>query len=233
MDQVRRPGTGRKRMTVLVPGLASALQGLVEPVTRGDSESPLRWTSKSTRHLAAARAGQNPVEPWPTGHLRGHQAEGTGRVIQERGAGVAAAGESQKRCGYMAFWIARRARRSRMACTISAATSAGSASGGTTTRLPLPPPRSDAGGASWDASTTLAPRRCSSLPTVAAVMGPADAFGNGSFRSCRSIHLAELARATAADTRRHRQPHRCDANQDGPQGALRPRHSRSSAYRRI
>jgi len=51
-DRVRRPGAGRKRVTVLVPGLATALEGLVEPVTRGDPESPLRWTSKSTRHLA-------------------------------------------------------------------------------------------------------------------------------------------------------------------------------------
>jgi hypothetical protein len=35
-----------------VPGLAKALEDLIEPVTRGDPESPLRWTSKSTRHLA-------------------------------------------------------------------------------------------------------------------------------------------------------------------------------------
>src|SRR3989337_311720 len=33
-------------------GLTAALEELVEPVTRGDPESPLRWTSKSTRHLA-------------------------------------------------------------------------------------------------------------------------------------------------------------------------------------
>jgi hypothetical protein len=49
---VRRPGAGRKRATLLAPGLATALESLVEPVTRGDPESPLRWTSKSTRHLA-------------------------------------------------------------------------------------------------------------------------------------------------------------------------------------
>jgi hypothetical protein len=51
-DRVRRPGAGRKRMTWLAPGLTTALEELVEPVTRGDPESPLRWTSKSTRHLA-------------------------------------------------------------------------------------------------------------------------------------------------------------------------------------
>ena len=57
-DRVRRPGAGRKRMTFLVPGLTTALEDLVEPVTRGDPESPLRWTSKSTRHLARELNGQ-------------------------------------------------------------------------------------------------------------------------------------------------------------------------------
>ena len=49
---VRRAGAGRKRKAVLNPSLKDALEGLVEPVTRGDPESPLRWTSKSTRVLA-------------------------------------------------------------------------------------------------------------------------------------------------------------------------------------
>ena len=49
---VRRAGAGRKRKAVLNPSLKEALEGLVEPVTRGDPESPLRWTSKSTRVLA-------------------------------------------------------------------------------------------------------------------------------------------------------------------------------------
>ena len=57
-DRVRGPGAGRKRMTFLVPRLATALEDLVEPVTRGDPESPLRWTSKSTRHLAKELNGQ-------------------------------------------------------------------------------------------------------------------------------------------------------------------------------
>lgn len=51
-NRVRCPGAGRKRATVLEPGLVAALETLVDPVTRGDPESPLRWTSKSTRHLA-------------------------------------------------------------------------------------------------------------------------------------------------------------------------------------
>jgi transposase len=52
--RVRQPGGGRKRATVLDPGLAVALERLVEPVTRGDPQSPLRWTCKSTRTIAAA-----------------------------------------------------------------------------------------------------------------------------------------------------------------------------------
>ena len=50
--RVRRAGGGRKRKAVLDPHLKDALERLVEPVTRGDPESPLRWTSKSTRVLA-------------------------------------------------------------------------------------------------------------------------------------------------------------------------------------
>jgi hypothetical protein len=52
-QQLRRPGAGRKRLTATDPTLAAALEALVEPLTRGDPESPLRWTCKSTRRLAA------------------------------------------------------------------------------------------------------------------------------------------------------------------------------------
>jgi hypothetical protein len=45
-------GAGRKRKAVLNPSLKDALEGLLEPATRGDPESPLRWTNKSTRVLA-------------------------------------------------------------------------------------------------------------------------------------------------------------------------------------
>jgi len=51
-DRVRRPGGGRKKATQLHPELGWALDRLVEPVSRGDPESPLRWTCKSTRRLA-------------------------------------------------------------------------------------------------------------------------------------------------------------------------------------
>jgi hypothetical protein len=50
--RVRRAGAGRKRKAVLNPSLKDALERLVQPVTRGDPQSPLRWTSKSTRVLA-------------------------------------------------------------------------------------------------------------------------------------------------------------------------------------
>ena len=50
--RVRRPGGGRKPLTETDPGLLAALEALIEPTTRGDPESPLRWTCKSTRRLA-------------------------------------------------------------------------------------------------------------------------------------------------------------------------------------
>jgi hypothetical protein len=51
-QRVRSPGAGRKRAEVRDPGLTPALEALVEPLTRGDPESPLRWTLKSTRRLS-------------------------------------------------------------------------------------------------------------------------------------------------------------------------------------
>ena len=51
--RVRAPGGGRKPLTSHDPDLLRDLEALVEPVTRGDPMSPLRWTCKSTRQLAA------------------------------------------------------------------------------------------------------------------------------------------------------------------------------------
>jgi len=56
--RVRRSGGGRKRLTATDPGLLAGLEVLVEPATRGDPTSPLRWTCKSTRELAAELTGQ-------------------------------------------------------------------------------------------------------------------------------------------------------------------------------
>src|SRR5262249_36681453 len=51
--RLRRPGGGRKSLTEHDPGRLRALEALVDPVTRGDPMSPLRWTCKSAAKLAA------------------------------------------------------------------------------------------------------------------------------------------------------------------------------------
>ena len=48
----RMPGGGAKRIADVHPELLASLDSLIQPYTRGDPESPLRWTSKSLRHLA-------------------------------------------------------------------------------------------------------------------------------------------------------------------------------------
>src|SRR5260370_16366637 len=50
---IRRPGGGRKLLVEIDPGLWDALDALVDPMTRGHPETPLRWTCKSTRELVA------------------------------------------------------------------------------------------------------------------------------------------------------------------------------------
>ena len=68
--RVRKSGGGRKSLTETDPGLVKALEALVDPVTRGDPMSPLRWTTKSTRHLAnALTAGGHPVSHVRVGEL--------------------------------------------------------------------------------------------------------------------------------------------------------------------
>ena len=52
LNRSRRKGGGRKGILHYDPKIAEALESLIDPVTRGDPESPLRWTCKSTRHLA-------------------------------------------------------------------------------------------------------------------------------------------------------------------------------------
>jgi hypothetical protein len=51
--RIRRPGGGRHRLLMRDPELPRMLESLVEPLARSDPESPLRWTCKSTRVLAA------------------------------------------------------------------------------------------------------------------------------------------------------------------------------------
>jgi Rhodopirellula transposase DDE domain len=57
--RLRSVGGGRKPLTEIDPGLLDALDALVDPVTRGHPQSPLRWTSKSTRKLAEELRRQN------------------------------------------------------------------------------------------------------------------------------------------------------------------------------
>ena len=57
--RIRRPGAGRPQLVVRDPELPRVLETLVEPLARGDPQSPLRWTCKSTRTLAAELSRQN------------------------------------------------------------------------------------------------------------------------------------------------------------------------------
>ena len=60
--RIRRPGGGRKPLTGHDPKLLRALEALVDPVTRGDPMSPLRWTCKSAARLASElRASGHPA----------------------------------------------------------------------------------------------------------------------------------------------------------------------------
>ena len=56
--RIRRPGAGRPRIQQDQPGIQAALEALVDPLTRGDPTSPLRWTCKSRAKLAAALTEQ-------------------------------------------------------------------------------------------------------------------------------------------------------------------------------
>jgi Rhodopirellula transposase DDE domain len=58
--RIRRPGAGRKKMVERDPAVLAALERLIEPATRGDPESPLRWICKSTRTLSAQLTRQKP-----------------------------------------------------------------------------------------------------------------------------------------------------------------------------
>src|SRR3954465_12274895 len=66
LGRTRRCGGGRKRLSDVDAGLLPALLALVEPDERGDPMSPLRWTTKSLRHLAAELARQGHVVSAPT-----------------------------------------------------------------------------------------------------------------------------------------------------------------------
>ncbi len=67
---LRKSGGGRKRLTTVDPELVASLERLVDPMTRGDPQSPLRWTCKSTSQLAGQLGRQgHPVSPRTVGRL--------------------------------------------------------------------------------------------------------------------------------------------------------------------
>jgi hypothetical protein len=82
----RRPGGGPKRLADTDPGLVQALEGLVDPGTRGDPGSPLRWTTKSTRQLAEALTAQgHPVSDDTVGRLlkqQGYSLQRTRKTLE-------------------------------------------------------------------------------------------------------------------------------------------------------
>ncbi len=70
LPRIRRVGAGRRPQTERDAGLAAALERLIEPATRGDPQSPLRWTCKSTTHLASELTQQgHPVSASTVGRL--------------------------------------------------------------------------------------------------------------------------------------------------------------------
>jgi hypothetical protein len=86
LGRVRRPGGGRKPLTQTDPGLLPALLALVEPVERGDPESVLRWTTRSTRDLAGElTAAGHPVGADTVGELlaaEGFSLQGNAKTIE-------------------------------------------------------------------------------------------------------------------------------------------------------
>jgi hypothetical protein len=66
VGRIRRPGAGRKSITESDPRLVETLEGLIDEQTRGDPESALRWTCKSTRAIAQELAQQN----HPVSHVK-------------------------------------------------------------------------------------------------------------------------------------------------------------------
>ncbi len=68
--RVRKPGGGRKKSVDKDPSLLADLERLIEPTTRGDPETPLRWTCRSVRQLAGELQRQgHKVSYWLVGEL--------------------------------------------------------------------------------------------------------------------------------------------------------------------
>jgi transposase len=87
-QRIRREGTGRKALAEVDATLWSDLEGLLDPVTRGDPESPLRWTSKGTRALAEELRAQGHRESARSVakllHEHGYSLQGPRNTIEGR-----------------------------------------------------------------------------------------------------------------------------------------------------
>ena len=96
--RVRPPGGGRKKTVSKDPTLLRDLERLLEPVTRGDPQSPLRWTCKSVRKLAGElqrRGHQQDSPPCRHGRLvSGHSAKAPRGRRSRRGVPQSHADES-------------------------------------------------------------------------------------------------------------------------------------------
>lgn len=87
-QRIRRPGGGRPSKAVAMPGVMDALEELIDPVTRGDPESPLRWTTKSCEKLAHALTEQGfPTSSstvWRLLRELGYRIQSTRKTLERR-----------------------------------------------------------------------------------------------------------------------------------------------------
>jgi len=85
-DRVRRKGGGRPRLIDVDPDVLLNLDDLVEPESRGDPMSALRWTLKSTRQLAdSLRAMGHQISSWTVGqllHEMGYSLQATSKTVE-------------------------------------------------------------------------------------------------------------------------------------------------------
>lgn len=87
-NRIRLPGAGRPRKTEDMPGVLDALDKLIDPVTRGDPQSPLRWTTKSCEKLAQALTAQElPTSSstvWRLLREQGYRIQSTRKTLERR-----------------------------------------------------------------------------------------------------------------------------------------------------
>jgi hypothetical protein len=84
--KIRRAGAGRPSIEKRTPEIVDALEHLLEPAARGDRESPLRWTAKSTRKLSAELDRQgfsiSPQKVAQLLHAGGYRLQGVDRPVE-------------------------------------------------------------------------------------------------------------------------------------------------------